>query len=148
MRLNSDILDLPTAHANEHSLEVQLPFLQHHPLRLSYRYYSCYRTTPRENVIPLSHAIAEAMSDRSYPVDWQHRSLPLSGTYEAARKIRSNYVIEAIGHFDTDYLRDQMDGYMQRQPVQNLHCMMCSTGAIYTTMRAWRKRWAETGSRC
>ncbi len=25
MRLNSDLLDLPPAHANEHSLEVQLP---------------------------------------------------------------------------------------------------------------------------
>ena len=29
MRLNSDLLDLPPAHANEHSLEVQLPFLQY-----------------------------------------------------------------------------------------------------------------------
>ena len=41
-----------------------------------------------------------------------------------------------LSHFDSDYLREQMDQYMQRQPVQNLHCMMCSTGAIYTTMRA------------
>ena len=28
-----------------------------------------------------------------------------------------------------------MDEYMQRHPTQNFHCMMCSTGAIYTTMR-------------
>ena len=55
--------------------------------------------------------------------------------YEEARR-SDQVVIEAIGHFDTDYLRDQMDQYMQRHPVQDLHCMMCSTGAIYTTMRA------------
>ena len=56
-------------------------------------------------------------------------------TYEEVQK-SDQVVIEAIEHFDPDYLRDQMDQYMQRQPVQNLHCMMCSTGAIYTTMRA------------
>ena len=56
-------------------------------------------------------------------------------TYEEAQK-SDQVVIEAIEHFDPDYLRDQMDEYMQRHPTQNFHCMMCSTGAIYTTMRA------------
>ena len=55
--------------------------------------------------------------------------------YEEAQR-SDQVVIEAVGHFDPDYLRNQMDGYMQSQPVPNLHCMMCSTGAIYTTMRA------------
>ena len=55
--------------------------------------------------------------------------------YEEARK-SDQVVIEAIGHFDPDYLREQMDEYMQIHPTQNFHCMMCSTGAIYTTMSA------------
>ena len=131
-RLNTDILDLPPAHANEHSLEVQLPFLQHT--------LSNFRIVPillqddsPENVIPLSQAIAEAMSGRSCfligSTDLCHYP-----TYEAARK-SDQVVIEAIEHFDPDCLHEQMDEYMQIHPTQNFHCMMCSTGAIYTTMR-------------
>ena len=132
-RLNSDIVDLPPAHASEHSLEVQLPFLQH--LLPDFRIVTILlQDDSPENVIPLSQAIAEAMSDRSClligSTDLCHYPV-----YGEARK-SDQVVIEAIEHFDPNYLRDQMDGYMQRQPVQNLHCMMCSTGAIYTTMRA------------
>ena len=132
-RLNSNIVDLPPAHTNEHSLEVQLPFLQ-------YLLPDC-RIVPillqddsPENVIPLSQAIAEAMGNRSYlligSTDLCHYP-----TYEAARR-SDQVIIEAIEHFDPDYLRDQMDEYMQIHPAQNFHCMMCSTGAIYTTMSA------------
>ena len=133
MRLNSEIIDLPPAHANEHSLEVQLPFLQY--LLSDFRIVTILlQDDSPENVIPLSHAIAEAIGDRSClligSTDLCHYP-----AYEEARK-SDQVVIEAIGHFDPDYLRNQMDGYMQRQPVQNLHCMMCSTGAIYTTMSA------------
>ena len=131
-RLNSDILDLPAAHANEHSLEVQLPFLQH--------LLSDFRIVPillqddsPENVIPLSQAIAAAVSDRSTlligSTDLCHYP-----TYEAARK-SDQVVIEAIEGFDPDYLGEQMDEYMQIHPTKNFHCMMCSTGAIYSTMR-------------
>ena len=133
IRLNSDILDLPTAHANEHSLEVQLPFLQHTLSDFRIVTILLQDDSP-ENVIPLSHAIAEAMVDRSClligSTDLCHYPV-----YKEARR-SDQVVIEAIGHFDPDYLRDQMDGYMQRQPAQNLHCMMCSTGAIYTIMSA------------
>ena len=133
MRLNSDILDLPPAHANEHSLEVQLPFLQH--LLPDFRIVPILlQDDSPENVIPLSQAIAEAMGDRSClligSTDLCHYP-----TYEAARK-SDQVVIKAIEHFDPDYLREQMDEYMQVHPAQNFHCMMCSTGAIYATMRA------------
>ena len=87
-----------------------------------------------ENVIPLSQAIAEAMSDRS-PLLIGSTDLCHYPTYEAARK-SDQVVIEAIEGFDPDYLRQKMDEYMQRYPTPNFHCMMCSTGAIYTTMRA------------
>ena len=133
VRLNSNLLDLPPAHANEHSLEVQLPFLQH--------LFSDFRIVPillqddsPENVVPLGQAIAEAIGGRSClligSTDLCHYP-----AYEAARK-SDQVVIEAIEHFDPDYLRQQMDEYMQIHPTQNFHCMMCSTGAIYTTMRA------------
>ena len=132
-RLNSDILDLPPAHANEHSLEVQLPFLQH--VLPDFRIVTILlQDDSPENVVPLSQAIAEAMDDRSClligSTDLCHYPV-----YGEARK-SDQVVIEAIGHFDSDYLREQMDEYMQVHPAQNFHCMMCSTGAIYTTMRA------------
>ena len=133
MRLNSDILDLPPAHANEHSLEVQLPFLQH--------LLSDFRIVPillqddsPENVVPLAQAIAAAMGDRS-PLLIGSTDLCHYPTYEAARQ-SDQIVIEAIEHFDPDYLHQQMVEYMQIHPTQNFHCMMCSTGAIYATMRA------------
>ena len=65
----------------------QLPFLQH--------LLSDFRIVPillqddsPENVVPLSQAIAEAMADRSPPIDREHRSLPLSYLRSSA-KIRS-----------------------------------------------------------
>ena len=132
MRLNSDLLDLPPAHANEHSLEVQLPFLQHLLPNLRIVPILLQDDSPG-NVIPLSQAIAESMGDRS-PLLIGSTDLCHYPTYEAARK-SDQVVIEAIEHFDPDYLRQRMDEYMQRHPTQNFHCMMCSTGAIYTTMR-------------
>ena len=87
-----------------------------------------------ENVIPLSQAIAETMSDRS-PLLIGSTDLCHYPAYEAARR-SDQVVIEAIEHFDPDYLRQEMDEYMQIHPTPNFHCMMCSTGAIYTTMRA------------
>ncbi len=133
MRLNSDVVDLSPAHANEHSLEVQVPFLQ--------QSLSNFRIVPLllqddspENVMPLSRAIVQAVGNRSVlligSTDLCHYPV-----YEEARK-SDQVVIEAIGRFNTDYLREQMDEYMQAYPVRELHCMMCSTGAIYTTMEA------------
>ena len=112
-RLNSDIVDLPPAHANEHSLEVQLPFLQY--LLPDFRIVPILlQDDSPENVIPLSQAIAEAMSDRSClligSTDLCHYPV-----YDEARK-SDRVVIEAVEHFDPDYLRNQMDGYMQRPP--------------------------------
>ena len=133
MRLNSDIVDLPSAHTNEHSLEMQLPFLQH--------LLSDFRIVPillqddsPENVIPLAQAIVEAMIERSClligSTDLCHYPV-----YDEARK-SDQVVVEAIGEFDPDYLRQRMDEYMQTHSTHNFHCMMCSTGAIYTAMRA------------
>ena len=131
--LNNDIIDLPPAHASEHSLEVQLPFLQYTLPDFRIVPILLQDDSP-ENVLPLAQAIAEAMSNQSClligSTDLCHYP-----TYQAARR-SDQVVVEAIGHFDPDYLHERMDEYMQHPPVQDLHCMMCSTGAIYTTMRA------------
>ncbi len=133
MKLNSNVIDLPAAHANEHSLEVQLPFLQ--------QSLSHFRIVPillqddsPENVIPLSQAIAQAVGDRAVllvgSTDLCHYPV-----YEDAVK-SDRVVIEAITRFDTDDLRREMEAYMHTHRVRELHCMMCSTGAVYATMEA------------
>ena len=108
-RLNSDIVDLPPAHANEHSLEVQLPFLQY--LLPDFRIVPILlQDDSPENVIPLSQAIAEAMGDRSClligSTDLCHYPMR-APTKQRGNPIRSS--LEAIEHFDPDYLREQMD---------------------------------------
>ena len=94
--LDSDIVDLPPAHANEHSLEVQLPFLQYTLPDFRIVPILLQDDSP-ENVVPLGHAIAEAMRDRSClligSTDLCHYP-----TYEAARK-SDQVVVEAIEHF-------------------------------------------------
>ena len=131
--LNSKVIDLPAAHATEHSLEVQLPFLQ---ISLSH-----FRIVPillqddaPDNVKPLGHAIAQAVGSRSVlligSTDLCHYP-----AYEEALK-SDRVVIEAITHFDSDDLRHQMEEYMHTHPTRELHCMMCSTGAVYATMEA------------
>ena len=133
MNLNKRVVDLPDAYGDEHSLEVQLPFLQ--------RALSDFRIVPillqddsPQNVIPLSEAIAQAVRDRSVllvgSTDLCHYPV-----YEEAVK-SDQVVIEAIEHLDIDHLRNQMTAYTRTHVVPELHCMMCSTGAVYTTMGA------------
>ena len=133
---NRNVVNLPEAHAFEHSLEVQLPFLQ--------SALSDFRIVPillqddsPENIIPLGEAIAEAIRDRSAllvgSTDLCHYPV-----YDEA--VRSDQVvIEAIMRFDSDVLRRQMADYLRTHAVSGLHCMMCSTGAVYTTLEAARR---------
>jgi AmmeMemoRadiSam system protein B len=136
MGLSSRIINLPPAHASEHSLEVQLLFLQ--------RSISHIRIVPillqddsSGNVIPLSQAIVQALGARSAlligSTDLCHYPV-----YQEVRKA-DQVVIESFTHFDADYLRNQMETYMRIHLVQELHCMVCSTGAIYITMEATKR---------
>ena len=111
----------------------QLPFLQHLLPDLRIVPILLQDDSP-ENVVPLGQTIAEARADRS-PLLIGRTDLCHYPTYEAARK-SDQVVSDAIDRFDPDYLRREMDEYMQRHPTHNFYCMMCSTGAIYTTMRA------------
>ena len=117
---------------------MQLPFLQY--LLSDFRIVTILlQDDSPENVIPLSQAIAEAMGDRSAlligSTDLCHYP-----TYEEARK-SDQVVIEAIECFDSDYLREQMDQYMQRQPAQNFHCMMCKHRRNLYNNEERRRRW-------
>ena len=133
---NRNVVNLPEAHAYEHSLEVQLPFLQ--------SALSEFRIVPillqddsPENIIPLGEAIAEAIRARSAllvgSTDLCHYPV-----YDEAVK-SDQVVIEAIKRFDSAVLRRQMADYLRTHAVSGLHCMMCSTGAVYTTLEAARR---------
>ena len=133
---NRNVVNLPEAHAFEHSLEVQLPFLQ--------SALSDFRIVPillqddsPENIIPLGEAIAEAIRGCSAllvgSTDLSHYPV-----YNEAVK-SDQVVIEAIERFDSNVLRRQMADYLRTHAVSGLHCMMCSTGAIYTTLEAAKR---------
>lgn len=133
---NRSVVNLPEAHAFEHSLEVQLPFLQ--------GALPDFRIVPillqddsLENVIPLGEAIAEAMRDRSALLVGSTDLCHYPDYDEAVKS--DQVVIEAIKRFDTDELRKAMAAYLRTHMVSGLHCMMCSTGAVYTTLEAARR---------
>jgi len=134
MELNDNVIDLPAAHEQEHSLEVQLPFLQKSLLDFRIVPILLQDDSP-ENVSLLSQAIAQAIGDRPTLLVGSTDLCHYPEYKEAVKSDR--VVVEAIQQFDTDYLRDQMDKYMQAHSyVPELHCMMCSTGAVYTAIEA------------
>lgn len=136
LQRNRNIANLPEVHAHEHSLEVQLPFLQ--------MALTDFRIVPillqddsPETVVPLGEAISEAMRGRSAllvcSTDLCHYP-----AYDEALK-SDQVVIEAIQQFDTHELRKQMADYLQTHAASGLHCMMCSTGAVYATLETARR---------
>ena len=136
MQRNNKVVNLPEAHACEHSLEIQLPFLQ--------KMLPDFRIVPLllqddspANLLPLGEAIVEAIRGRSALLIGSTDLCHYPAYDDAVKSDR--VVIEAIKHFDTDVLREQMENYLRTHVVSNLHCMMCSTGAVYTTLDAARQ---------
>ena len=136
MQRNNKVVNLPEAHACEHSLEIQLPFLQ--------KMLPDFRIVPLllqddspANHLPLGEAIVEAIRGRSALLIGSTDLCHYPAYDDAVKSDR--VVIEAIKHFDTDVLREQMENYLRTHVVSNLHCMMCSTGAVYTTLDAARQ---------
>ena len=136
MKHNPQIEDVPAAHAHEHSLEVHLPFLQVAlpdfrivPLLL--------QDDSPGNTMALAEAIAKATDDKAVllvgSTDLCHYP-----TYEEAKRADA-VVVETVAHFDAALLRREMDAYMRTHRAHDLHCMMCSTGAIYATMDAAKR---------
>lgn len=124
---------LPQAHEDEHSLEVQLPFLQ--------QTFTSFKIVPIlvnddsiSNISSLAVAISEAMVGRSAlligSTDLCHYP-----TYSEA-VVADRVTIDALSAYDSDYLRTTISTYMSQHPTPNLHCMICSTAAVYVTLEA------------
>ena len=131
LEMDGSLSHLPAAHEQEHSIEVQLPFLQIMLSDFLIVPILLQDDSPR-NINVLSKAITSAIDKRSVLIVG---TTDLCHYPEYSEAVKSDSVIiEAVTHFDTDYLRNTMNDYMDKYKVANLHCMMCSTGAIYTTM--------------
>ncbi len=127
--------DIPQAHAQEHSLEVQLPFLQ--TIMPDCRIVPILiQQDDKQLIAALSANLAKVIKSRSVlllgSTDLCHYP-----TYDEAVK-SDRVIVNAIEKFDTQILRDEIRDYMSAHVVQDLHCMMCSTGAVYTTMETAR----------
>ena len=131
MELNDNVTHLPAAHEGEHSLEVQLPFLQHSLLGARIVPILLQDDSP-ENVDRLSESIAQAIGEKSVFIVGSTDLCHYPVYEEAVQSDR--VVIETMSRFDADALRDRMAEYLETHQAANLHCMMCSTGAVYTTM--------------
>lgn len=125
------VLDIPRAHRDEHSLEVQLPFLQR--VLPSFRIVPLLLQDDSSDIVnELSAGIAAAIRGRSAVLVG---STDLCHYPVYAEAVRSDRVVtDAIVRFEIEHLRSQMAAYTRTHRVPNLHCMMCSTGAVYSAM--------------
>ncbi len=126
------IQSYPEAHAQEHSLEVQIPFLQ--------------RTLQNFKIVPilvdetkLSPKLAEAIVHAIHKI--QGKALLIGSTdlthypkYEDAKKV-DIATIEAILSLNPDRL-DKVNEKWLTKDIPNLHCALCSEAAIKTVLYA------------
>ena len=139
MSLNDGIKHLPQAHAYEHSIEVQLPFLQESlgefnlvPILMQdYSEAACHS---------LASTLGECLKDRNVLIV---ASTDLSHYPEYDEAVRADrIVIEAVSKFDPAELRRRMDEHM-RLGVPELHTMMCGAGPVYVLLEAAKLLGAE-----
>jgi len=127
------------AHRPEHSLEVQLPFLQ--------TVLGEFKIVPivmadfgPENTVALAEAIVSAVGDKKvllvastdmshYPVQQQARRVD-----EAMLEVIASFSPEKIYAADEQWLGEN---------VPNLHCTLCGLGPVVTVMKAAQKLGAE-----
>lgn len=127
--------ELSEAHTREHSLEVQLPFLQKTlsefkfvPILLSSYSESNYRQ--------FSRVLASNLKNKNVLLI---ASTDLCHYPEYDEALKSDaVVISALKKFDPQLLIEKTEEYMQKNIVPNLHCLLCGTGAVVTTMETAR----------
>lgn len=130
----------PRAHAIEHSLEVQIPFLQ--------QVLSDFRIVPilmrnwsKSVCLTVSSAIARSIGGKNVLLiassDMTHYP-----QYDEAVKA-DRFTISALKTMDTDLIREQLDEYMTRG-VRELHCMLCGRGAVLVVMDAAKELGADS----
>lgn len=132
---------IEAAHTNEHSIELQLPFLQR-AVRNPKIVPILIQTTSPALVREIGAAIADAVAGRRALVvassDLSHRP-----PYEVAREVDRG-VLEAVVAGDPDRLRERVAD-LERTPAPNLMCAMCGVGATMAMIVATRRLGGRQG---
>ncbi len=127
---SAHIEDMPDAHAPEHDLEVQLPFLQ--------RLLTDFRIAPvlmsdfsDANCALLADALTQAVEGRNALVLTTTDLAHYPG-YEDAR-LSDLAMVEAMESFDPDEVRARSDAYLSSS-IRNLQTAMCGLGPVVAGM--------------
>jgi MEMO1 family protein len=121
----------PAAHAREHSLEMQLPFMQRvlsaRVVPLAIGYQTC------ETVMALAEALPQALAGRRVLLV---ASTDLSHYFEAARAESLDAVVTRyVGDFDPEGLLDEFESYPEHERGRYV---ACGGGAAIAVMMAAR----------
>ncbi len=137
--MSKRIIDDPTPHMAEHSIEVQLPFLQ--------------RACPNCNIVPiligrpskknietLNQALTQVLADKKALIiastDFSHYP-----TYDDARTVDAA-TLHAIETMDTNQVLDSIT-YQMKQRTPNLGTCACGEGPLLTAMKVARQLGAD-----
>lgn len=140
LKKSSFIRSYPQAHIPEHSIEVQIPFLQ--------RTLKEFKIVPilmqdfsKENCDMLSNALADVLKDKNAlliaSTDMSHYP-----TYDEAVKA-DKFTISALQTMNTDVMRSRLGSYMAKG-VKDLHCMLCGEGPLYVVVDTAKKLGANS----
>jgi AmmeMemoRadiSam system protein B len=123
---------LARVHSEEHSIEVQIPFLQRALANADFKIVPILlHDFSESNCKMLSEALASTLKERKAlliaSTDLTHYPV-----YDEALKADS-VTIGAIKSLDPALIRNRTDEYMKKK-VYNLYCMMCGTGAVISVI--------------
>ncbi len=135
--------DNERAHVHDHSLEMQLPFLQ--TLLASFAIVPILvGHAGRDALLRMGRQLARVLEGRRALIvvssDMTHYP-----TQAEARRI-DGAALQAVQGMEPDDMMDRLER-LEREPVQNLHCVLCGKHALYAGMTAARElgaRRAET----
>lgn len=132
---------LPEAHLSEHSLEVQLPFLQ--KVLSEFKILPMLTSSNSESIYKkLSKVLTSKIENKNVLLV---ASTDLCHYPEYDEAIRADrVVISAIEEFDPQLLIDKTEEYMRNNTVPNLHCMLCGKGAVAITMETAKALGADS----
>jgi MEMO1 family protein len=137
---NSAIKSNLQAHIPEHSIEVQIPFLQ--------RTLTNFKIVPiimqdfsKQNCDMLSTALANVLKDKKVllvaSTDMTHYPV-----YDESVKA-DNVTMTALETMNSDVMRQRLDAYMKKD-VTELYCMLCGEGPVYVVMDTVKKLGADS----
>jgi AmmeMemoRadiSam system protein B len=139
--VNNEIFNFePGAHAVEHSIEVQVPFLQ--------AVLSDFKIVPilmrnwsKSVCLEVSSALAKSIRGKNALLIASSDMTHYPAYAEAVKA--DEFTLSALKTMDTDLIREQLDEYMTRG-VRELHCMLCGRGAVLVVMDAAKELGADS----